>query len=114
MVRDPETGELRAPTEEEFLELHQPAVDRRIRSGNGDTPAEASGRKTQPSRAPEPVEIEHPDGAVSITLDESTTSFAVARRTADGKVVTTETTGAKAAVAAVAQGAAKPGVKHAK
>lgn len=119
MVRDAETGELRAPTEEEFRELQPaPTVDRGgARDGE---PAEALGRKSPPSRTPQQqLEVEHPDGAVSIALDESTVSYAVARRTADGKVAMTETSGAKAASAAVAQGAAKPGagakgVKHAK
>lgn len=115
MVRDAETGELRPPTEEEFRELQAP-VTRRPLDGDAGEPeraAASAARKSPSPRPSQPLEVEHPDGAVSITLDESMTSYTVARRTADGKIVKTETTGVKAANAAVSQGA-KKAVTHAK
>jgi hypothetical protein len=67
VVRDAETGELRAPTAQEAAAL---------RAAGG--PAE--------SRASTAREIRHKNGAVEMRLDESTMMYSVARRQADGSI----------------------------
>lgn len=102
VVKDPATGQLRAPTAEEHQAL----------TGNGGS---SSGRTTGAQTsvkggAAATTQVQHPDGTVSVMLDESHAVFAVATRTPEGKVVIGEVTGAKAADAAVSR-TAKTGAK---
>ncbi len=69
VVRDAETGQLRAPTAAEAQAL----------------------RDSQRQRAPQtaskaPVQRTHADGSVSVELDDSTLMYSVARRGADGTI----------------------------
>jgi len=70
VVRDPETGQLRAPTAEEAQAL----------GAVGGSPLKSS------SLAVEAVQSPLPGGGVSMQLDESTMMYSVARRNGDGSV----------------------------
>jgi hypothetical protein len=94
VVKDPVTGELRAPTGEEAAALQSAApVDARgasvVRRGL------ATG-KINPQR------VTHANGMMSLELDESTLSYSVARRNADGTTDWVCVTGPEAAAAALA------------
>lgn len=67
VVRDAETGQLRAPTAEEAKAL---------RAAGGRAAASASGQR----------EIRHKNGTVEMVLDNSTLMYSVARRNADGSI----------------------------
>ncbi len=67
VVRDAETGQLRAPTAEEAAAL---------RASGGKAAAAASGQR----------EIRHKNGTVQMVLDNSTLMYSVARRNADGSI----------------------------
>ena len=71
VVRDRETGELRAPNATELAALKA---------------AEAQAGKSRAAARSAPVETRHANGAVEMTLDDSTTMYSVATRNADGTV----------------------------
>lgn len=73
-ARDPVTGQLRAPTAQEYAAMVQRAVANQ---------ALGFGRPTQP-----PVADVRPDGTVGLRLDGRFGSFSVARVLADGSVQT--------------------------
>ncbi|BDC48490.1 hypothetical protein F183_A08060 [Bryobacterales bacterium F-183] len=111
VVKDPVTGALRAPTAEEYQALT-----------NGGTVSGGTSRTSGPQTAVKGggavaeaavgTQVLHPDGTVSVRLDDSHAVFAVATRTPDGKIVLGEVTGIQAANAAVSKtGKAKTAAK---
>lgn len=93
VARDPVTGELRAPTAAEAQALSQPAT------GRGAVKAAAPRGLLTGRINPQPVQ--HADGSVEHEMDESTLSFSVATRNADGSISQQCVTGADAATAAL-------------
>lgn len=81
VVRDAETGQLRAPTAEEAAALRA-----------------AAGKSASTTSAPR--EIRHKNGAVEMVLDNSTLMYSVARRHADGSISQACVQGEDKAVAA--------------
>jgi len=77
VVRDPASGQLRAPTAAESAALETAASQNRASSGTRGRIGLLTGRVN-----PQPVV--HADGTVQQELDESTMSYSVARRNADG------------------------------
>jgi len=75
VVRDRETGELRAPNATELAALKA-----------AEAQAQAAKGRTQQTVRSAPTEIRHANGAVEMTLDDSTTMYSVATRNADGTV----------------------------
>jgi hypothetical protein len=94
VARDPVTGELRAPTAAEAQALSQPAA-----SGRGAVKAAAPRGLLTGRINPQPVQ--HADGSVEHELDESTLSFSVATRNADGSISQQCVSGVDAANAAL-------------
>lgn len=92
VVKDPTTGKLRAPTAEEAAELAA-------------TPAPSSARS---ARRGAPVEVQHPNGAVSMEVDESQMLYSVARRNPDGSIGMQCVTGEKAAKSLVRKAGPQP------
>jgi len=84
IVKDPVTGELRAPTHEEFKAMQ----DQQLRE-------RALTRSAAPAAAP--VAVRNADGSVKIMLDESQMSYAVVTRNGDGSLTEHCVTGAVAA-----------------
>lgn len=83
VVKDPVTGQLRAPTADEAAAL---------------TAAPAANSATAGATASEaPKVIPGPGGGVGVKLDDSTRVYSVAKRNADGTVSLSEATGAQAA-----------------
>ncbi len=97
--KDPQTGQLRAPTPQEMDELRA--------KGN------AARAKLPHGKAAEMVERHHANGAVSIALDESFMNYSVVTRNADGSLSEECVVGADAAHALVAGKAKKPTAKAA-
>lgn len=95
VARDPVTGELRAPTAAEAQALSQPAG-----TGRGAVKAAAAPRGMLTGRI-NPQPVQHADGSVEHELDESTLSFSVATRNADGSISQACVTGPDAAAAAM-------------
>ena len=88
IVRDPVTGQLRAPSHEEFKALQE-------QSRRDAAAARATGRTaaSQPAMVPQVLQ----DGSVTMELDESHWSYSVATRKADGSLDLNCVTGEKAA-----------------
>ena len=97
VVKDPSTGRLRAPTAEEAAELAatQP-------------PSSARG-----ARRAAPAEVRHPNGAVSLEVDESLMMYSVAKRNADGSIGLQCVTGEKAARSILRRATPQPVVSRA-
>ncbi len=76
VARDPETGQLRAPTSEELKAL----------SGTTAEGARAALPRGLITGRVRPPQIVHPDGTIEQELDDSTLMYSVARRGADGKI----------------------------
>lgn len=76
-ARDAKTGQLRAPTAEESKALDAAA---KLRAAKGNA------RVGMVSGKLDPQPIKHADGTVEQELDESTMSYSVARRNADGSI----------------------------
>jgi|CXWL01.1.fsa_nt_gi hypothetical protein len=76
VVRDAQSGQMRAPTAEEARSL-SPAPSRL-----------APVRRGMVSGKQNPQQIQRADGAVGMELDESTMSYSVARRNTDGSLST--------------------------
>lgn len=93
VVRDPETGQLRAPTAAEAAALRGQA-----------------GRQASAPAALPPQPIHHRDGSVEMPLDSSTVMFSVAQRQADGSIRRSCVQGEQQAVAlgTAPQGFAQP------
>lgn len=72
VVRDRETGELRAPNATELAALKAAEAQ----------PAKSRAQAVRNT----PTEIRHTNGAVEMTLDDSTTMYSVATRNTDGTV----------------------------
>ena len=72
VVRDAETGQLRAPTAEEARVLREKAL--RLDS------------QREASRTTGPREVRHKDGTVEMQLDSSSMMYTVAQRHADGSI----------------------------
>ncbi len=104
VVKDPVTGQLRAPTSDEASALESAAKAR--------GPARAARRGMLTGRM-NPAEIRHPDGTVEQELDESSMSYSVATRGPNGSVNTYCVTGPDAA-ASILKGRTKGMVKDAK
>jgi hypothetical protein len=102
VVKDPVTGELRAPTAAEFQTLTGGGASGTSRTSGLQTAVK--GETAAPAAA---VQVQRPDGSYGVVLDESHSVFAVATRTPDGKLKFSEVTGAKAAEAAVANAGKK-------
>ena len=77
-ARDAQTGQVRAPTAEESKTLDAAAT--KLRAAKGDR------RVGMASGTLNPQALTHADGTVEQELDESTLSYSVARRNADGTV----------------------------
>lgn len=78
VVKDPATGELRAPTAAEAAELD--LQDAKAKA------ALSVGKRKAASVAQAPQEIVHPDGTVEMPLDETSNMYSVAVRRADGSI----------------------------
>ncbi len=78
VVKDPVTGELRAPTATEAAELD--AADAKAKA------AASVGKRKAASSASAPTVITHANGMLQATLDESSHVFSVAVRKADGSI----------------------------
>lgn len=86
VVRDPVTGRLRAPTAEEFKAMQAQEAARQRAAG------------VQPAAARAPINVvRRADGSSSARLDESTMTYSVVTRAADGKFTEHCVTGAHAA-----------------
>lgn len=79
VARDPETGQLRAPTAEEAQALSAPAA------GTSRTAKTTAPRGLITGRV-NPPPVVYPDGTIEQELDDSTVMYSVARRGADGKI----------------------------
>ena len=77
-ARDAKTGQVRAPTAEESKTLDAAAAKLRAAKGNA--------RVGMASGTLNPQEITYADGTVEQELDESSMSYSVARRNADGTI----------------------------
>ena len=77
-ARDVKTGQVRAPTAEESKTLDAAAAKLRAAKGKA--------RVGLASGTLDPQAVTYADGAVELELDESTLSYSVARRNADGTV----------------------------
>lgn len=95
VAKDPETGALRAPTAAEAQALQGKAASGRLSNAAASQPRGLLTGKINP--AP----VYHRDGTVEQELDESSQSFSVAVRKADGTIETACVTGAEAAQAIV-------------
>jgi hypothetical protein len=98
VVKDPDSGTLRAPTAEEWQAMQAGAAAKPLLLNS------VAGSPT----------LAGPGGGVGLVLDDSTHVFAVAQKTADGKVAVGEVTGAAAAKAAGSQTGVKPAAPTAK
>ncbi len=85
IVKDPATGELRAPTHQEFK-----ALEKQAKKTKGKSLGLISGH---PVRGP----VHRPDGSVSMELDESSMAYSVMTRNADGSMNFNCVTGADTA-----------------
>lgn len=96
VVRDAETGQLRAPTAEEARVLREQGS----RGGDSRAASAASG----------PREIRHKDGSVEMQLDSSSMMYSVAQRLPDGRIARACVQGEQQALAVASrpQGFAKP------
>ena len=83
VVKDPDTGLLRAPTADEFKALQAQSI------------RENAGKAAQVQEAP--VAIRRADGATRLTLGENHMSYAVVTRNADGTLTEQCVTGADTA-----------------
>lgn len=83
VVKDPDTGLLRAPTADEFKALQAQSI------------RDNAGKAAQVQAAP--VVIQRADGATRLTLGENHMSYAVVTRNADGTLTEQCVTGADAA-----------------
>lgn len=88
VFKDPATGQLRAPTAEESAALD--AQDKAIQTNKG-------GRQATQARAKRAVAVVRPDGSKTMTLDESSMTYSVATRNADGTLDMACVTGEQAA-----------------
>ncbi len=77
-ARDAQTGQVRAPTAEESKALDAAAA--KVRAAKGDRRVGMASGKINPQA------VTHADGTVEQELDESSMSYSVARRNADGTV----------------------------
>lgn len=103
VVKDPVTGELRAPTAAEYQALNGGGGASAGRSTGLQTSAKGGSAEGRAAATP----VQRPDGTLTMALDDSTAVFAVATRTPEGKVVMGEVTGAKAANAVVSNAGKK-------
>ena len=106
-ARDAKTGHVRAPTAEESKTLDAAAAKLRAAKGNA--------RVGMASGKIDPQAVTHADGTVEQELDESTLSYSVARRNADGTIEMACVQGKDAASKAMKapQFASRPGVSKA-
>ncbi|MBB4842752.1 hypothetical protein HNP55_001267 [Paucibacter oligotrophus] len=88
VAKDSATGELRAPTAQEAQVLSQ--------GNNGKTALKAAPRGLRTGLV-NPQPVKHADGTVEQELDESSLSYSVATRNADGSIDLHCVTGAEAA-----------------
>lgn len=107
-ARDAKTGQVRAPTAEESRTLDAAAAKMRAAKG--------AKRVGMASGAVNPQSVMTADGAVQLELDESTLSYSVARRNADGTIEMVCVEGSEAASKAVKapKFASRPVMKAAK
>ncbi len=88
VVRDPDTGLLRAPTADEFKALQAQSI-----RDNAGKAAQVQAAQVQAA----PVAIQRADGATRLTLGENHMSYAVVTRNADGTLTEQCVTGADTA-----------------
>ncbi|WP_394779132.1 post-PEP-CTERM-1 domain-containing protein [Undibacterium sp.] len=88
VFKDPATGQLRAPTADESAALD--AQDKAIQTNKG-------GRQATQARAKRAVAVVRPDGSRTMALDESSMTYSVATRNADGTLDMACVTGEQAA-----------------
>ena|ERR1700712_871997 len=74
IVRDPVTGQLRAPTAEEYQAMQ------------AEEAKASAARKAVAPAAAAPVPVRRADGSVKLMLDESNMSYSVVTRNADGSL----------------------------
>ncbi len=85
VVRDPQTGELRAPNAAEVAAFQK--AEAQLREATRAGKQRKAGAETTLA-ATGPQEITHPDGSVELQLDEDSMLFSVATIGADGQVRT--------------------------
>ena len=95
IVKDPVSGELRAPTQDEL---------KAIAAQQGNAMAATPARRGMFSGTANPQQVRRANGAVSLELDESTMMYSVARRNPDGSITMECVTGADAAADAMKGG----------
>ncbi|HTD05791.1 post-PEP-CTERM-1 domain-containing protein [Undibacterium sp.] len=88
VFKDPVTGKLRAPTAEE-----EEALNNQVKADE----ANKTGRQAKQARVKRVAEVQRPDGSVMVELDESTMTYSVATRNADGSINMECVTGDEAA-----------------
>lgn len=103
IVRDPVTGQLRAPTAEEAAALQQtPAAAARA--------GRAASAQASPSAPNAPLTKSHSNGARGVRLTDEMATYSVATRRADGTLEIEHVEGKKAAVAEVQAAKVAPAV----
>jgi hypothetical protein len=106
IVRDPVTGQLRAPTAEEAAALQQtPAAA--ARAGRA---ASAQASQASPSAPSAPLTKSHSNGARGVRLTDEMATYSVATRRADGTLEIEHVEGKKAADAEVKAAKVAPAV----
>lgn len=102
VVKDPVTGELRVPTPDEAKAL------RAAKPGS----AKTGMRRGLATGAINPQPVVHPNGMVSVELDEDSMAYSVARKNPDGSISQVCVTGPKAAARAMKGGTQLPEHTH--
>lgn len=101
-AKDPGTGQLRQATQEEIKALEMQS--RSVQDASRRTQAGAVARPGVAARDEAAATIQGPGNAIGMTVDESLHTYAVATRTADGKITMGCVTGPKEAAKAVQKG----------
>ena len=104
VVKDPVSGELRAPTAAEAAQLSAPSSEGKSRARTADT-----GSRGLLTGTLNPKVVVNADGSEMLELTEDSQSYSVARRNPDGSITMECVTGLKAAAQAM-----KPNQRNAK
>lgn len=104
VVKDPVTGELRVPTADEAKALRAAKPASAI--------AKPGVRRGLATGAINPQPVVHPNGMVSVELDEDSLAYSVARKNPDGSISQVCVTGPQAAARAMKSGSQPPQHTH--
>lgn len=109
VVKDPATGQLRAPTADEAAQLNALAAQNKATAFAGKSSRLAATAAT--AIAPGTT-IYHADGSVEMTVDPESLSYSVMTKDADGKLVLQCVTGVTAATKAMSTPATTESKEH--